>query len=281
MSKPTSSLRVTLILLGSGLLLYSMLRWFEHSQVYFPDRLLTTTGAELGRPCEDLFFTATDGTKLNGWFFPGETNSPRSALVLLHCHGNAGNIGHRLSTCAALLQTGVSVFLFDYRGYGRSSGRPNEPGTYLDAQAAYHWLRQRGFDEHQVVAFGESLGGGVASELALREPLGGLVLQSTFSSLTDLGAELYPWLPVRSLATIKYDTCHKLPRIKIPVIVMHSRADGLVGFQHAEKNFAAANQPKLFCELKGDHNNPLTDRQQFLNGFEQFLGIVENQSVGR
>src|SRR5882724_10383858 len=94
-----------------------MLRWFEHSQVYHPDRLLTATGAELGRPFEDVWFKAKDGTELNGWFYHGNTNSARASFALLICHGNAGNIGYRLDMCQALLETGVSVFLFDYRGY--------------------------------------------------------------------------------------------------------------------------------------------------------------------
>jgi fermentation-respiration switch protein FrsA (DUF1100 family) len=268
-------------LLAGAVLLFIMLRWFEHHQVYYPDRVLTATGAELGRPFEDVFFTARDGIKLNGWFFPGNTNSPRARYVFLFCHGNAGNIGHRLSTCAALLSTGASVFVFDYRGYGRSDGRPNESGTYLDAEGAYQWLESRGFDGPHIIAFGESLGGGVATELAVREPLGGLVLQSTFTSLTDLGAELFPILPVRLLGSIKYETCRKLPRLKIPIMVMHSRTDELVGFHHAENNFAVANEPKVFCELKGDHNDALSDRRQFLEYMEKFLGIVENRVVPR
>lgn len=157
-------------LLLTCLLIVLMLRWFEHSQVYHPDRVLTATGAELGRPFEDVRFKASDGVELNGWFFPASTNdSPRAQFALLLCHGNAGNISHRLDTCAALLATGASVFVFDYRGYGRSAGRPSEEGTYRDAQAAYQWLRQKGFAGTNIIAFGESLGGGVAAELAVRK----------------------------------------------------------------------------------------------------------------
>ena len=143
-----------------------MLRWFEHSQVYHPDRVLTATGAELGRPFEDVLFKASDGVELHGWFFPAATNSPRAQLAVLVCHGNAGNIGHRLDTCAALLATGASVFVFDYRGYGRSQGWPSEEGTYRDAQAAYQWLQRRALPARNIIAFGESLGGGIAAELA-------------------------------------------------------------------------------------------------------------------
>jgi fermentation-respiration switch protein FrsA (DUF1100 family) len=252
-----------------------MLRWFEHSQVYHPDRVLTATGAELSRPFEDVFFKASDGVALNGWFFPASTNSHRRHLAVLVCHGNAGNISHRLDTCIALLSTGVSVLVFDYRGYGRSEGRPGEEGTYRDAQAAYAWLRQKGFAGKNIIAFGESLGGGVAAELAVREPIGGLVLQSTFTSIPDMGAELFPWLPVRWLATIHYDTRSKLPRLHVPVLVMHSPVDELVKLHHGKANFAAANEPKLFWELRGDHNNPLADPKHFIAGLERFLGMVE------
>lgn len=252
-----------------------MLRWFEHSQVYHPDRVFMASGAELGRPFEDITFKASDGVELNGWFFPANTNSARGHLAVLLCHGNAGNISHRLELCRALLETGVSVFAFDYRGYGRSQGRPGEEGTYRDAQAAHRWLQQRGFSGANIVAFGESLGGGVVSELALRVSLAGLILQSTFTSVTDMGAELFPWLPVRWLGAIKYDTCSKLPRLKVPVLVMHSRTDELVPFRHGQKNFAAANPPKLFWEIKGTHNDPLLDRKAFLDGLQKFLRQIE------
>ena len=267
-------------LLVACLLIVLMLRWFEHSQVYHPDRVLTATGAELSRPFEDVLFKASDGVALNGWFFPASTNSQRRHLALLVCHGNAGNISDRLDTCAALLSTGVSVFVFDYRGYGRSQGRPSEEGTYRDAQAACQWLRQKGFAGTNIIAFGESLGGGVAAELAVREPVGGLVLQSTFTSIPDIGAEVFPWLPVRWLAKIRYDTHSKLPRLHIPVLVMHSPADELVRFHHGKANFAAAKEPKLFWELRGDHNNPLADRQHFITGMEKFFALVEAGGAG-
>jgi uncharacterized protein len=264
-------------LLVTCLLVVLMFRWFEHSQVYHPDRTLTATGAELGRPFEDVRFTGGDGVALNGWFFPANTNSARAHLAVLVCHGNAGNIGHRLDTCAALLTSGVNVFVFDYRGYGRSQGRPGEEGTYHDALTAYGWLKHRGFAGTNIIAFGESLGGGVAAELAVRQPVGGLVLQSTFTSIPDIGAELFPWLPVRWLGTIRYDTHAKLPRLRVPVLVMHSPTDEIVPFHHGQRNFAAANEPKLFWELRGDHNSPLADTKHFLAGLEKFLGVVESR----
>ena len=256
-------------------ILYVMLRWFEHRQVFQPYRAMEATGHELERPFEDVYFEATDGVELNGWYFPADVHSPRRQLVILLCHGNAGNISHRLDVVAALLETGASAFMFDYRGYGRSAGRPSEAGTYLDGQAAYHWLRQKGHEATTIVVMGESLGGGVASEVAVREPIGGLILHSTFTSVPDLGAELFPWLPVRRLGTIRYDTRARLPRIHAPTLILHSREDTLARFHHAEANYAAANEPKTLFELRGDHNDFLLEGGSlYIEGIDRFLGTL-------
>lgn len=254
-------LKVLALLLFIG----GVLRWFERQQVYHPSRRLAATGQELGRPFEDVELQASDGVRLHAWFFPADPSSPRRHQVWLLLHGNAGNISHRLSHADLLLQTGCNALLLDYRGYGRSSGRPSETGTYLDAEAAHDWLQNRGFSSTHIFALGESLGGGVASELALRRTLGGLVLLSSFTSVPDLGSELFPWLPVRWLVSFHYDTHAKLPRITVPVLICHGRSDSLVGFQHAERNLAAAHHPKRLVALAGDHNDvpgsdPLTYR---------------------
>jgi fermentation-respiration switch protein FrsA (DUF1100 family) len=252
-----------------------MFRWFEHGRVYHPTKEWEASGADVGHPWEDAYFPATDGVKLNGWFFSVPADSPRSQMVLLVCHGNGGNISHRVRLCRALLQTGMNVLVFDYRGYGRSDGRPDEEGTYRDTQGAYRWLRQRGFAPANIVAFGESLGGGMVSELAVREPLAGLVLQSTFTSIPDIGSEFYPWLPVRWIGTIKYDTLSKLPRIRTPLLVMHSREDSMVRFHHAQRNFAAANESKMFWETFGGHNySQIPDFDRCLAGLERFLAAL-------
>jgi len=261
------------------LLLCVILRWFEHSQVYFPEKRFLAEGGALSRPFEDIYLKARDGVRLNGWFFPARSNSTRAHLVILLFHGNAGNISHRLDHFDTLLETGVNLFALDYHGYGRSAGKPGEAETYRDALAAHGWLVQRGFAPASIIALGESLGGGVASELALGEPLGGLILQSTYTSIPDIGAELFPWLPVRLLATIKYDTQSKLPRIQVPVLIMHSRDDTMIRFQHAEKNFATANEPKMIWELQGDHNDALeSNRTRYLEGMEKFLNLIETRA---
>lgn len=249
-----------------------MIRWFEHRQVYAPKRKLEASGSELGRPLEEAWIQTADGVRLHGWFFPAEKNSPRTHQVLLLCHGNAGNIGHRLHWVKAWLELGLNVFIFDYRGYGRSEGRVDEAGTYRDAQSAFEWLRSKGFTPENIVVLGKSLGGGIASELVSREPVGALILQSTFTSIPDLGTELFRWLPVRRLHSIHYDTIHRLPRIQSPVLVAHSRSDDLIGFHHAERNFQAAAGPKMMLEMAGNHVSVLEDgRQEYLAGLARFL----------
>jgi len=268
-------IRRLLILLGLVLLFVMFFRWFEHKNVYHPTRSFDARAEELGRPFEEVEFKTTDGLTLHGWFFPSNLPSNGPGAAILFCHGNGGNISHRLPVYQLLMETGASVFTFDYRGYGRSEGRPGEAGTYLDAEAALEWLLSRGFPTTNVVAFGESLGGGIASELATRQPIGGLALQSTFTSIPDVGAELFWWLPVRLLSSIDYDTHGKLPDIQAPVVVMHSREDRLVPFTHAEKNFAAASEPKWLVELGGDHNYSLTDRTSFKSGVQRLVDRIQ------
>ena len=253
---------------------FLMLRWFEHRCVFQPSAALEAEAAQLGRPAEDVFIPVDKSGRIEAWFFPANPGiAPPAGRVILVCHGNAGNISHRLDLCRLLLETGASVMVFDYRGYGRSSGRPSEENTCRDAQAAYHWLRQKGFAATNIVGYGESLGGGVLAELALREPMGGVILQSTFTSVPDLGAQMFPWLPVRLLGAVKYDTVHKLPRLKIPVLILHSRRDTLIPFAHAEKNFAAAGEPKYFREIHGDHNDAIfAGRAEILSAVKEFLG---------
>ncbi len=231
---------------------------------------------DLHRPFEDVVLKTGDGLEINGWYFPAAANSARAGKVILVCHGNAGNISTRLHLCSALLSTGVGVFVFDYRGYGRSEGSPSEKGTALDAEAAYQWLRQKGYTGTDIIAYGESLGGAVATELAVTQTLGGLILQSTFTSVPDIGAELFPWLPVKTIASISYATKDKLPKLKLPVLVMHSPEDEIIPYHHGQTNFARANEPKLFCELRGGHNDTLMDRARFVAGINALLRLIEN-----
>ncbi len=246
--------------------LWLFLRWFERSNVYQPTRDWIATPDAFGRKWEAIQFQAADGVALSGWFLPASDGAKFRDLVVLVSHGNGGNISHRFDLYDLLLDAGLNVFAFDYRGYGRSGGRPTESGTYRDGEAALEVLHNRHYPDSRIVVFGESLGGGIAAELALTHPsLRGLILQNSFTSIPDLGAELFPYLPVRWVGTIHYDTHSKLPRIRVPVRILHSREDTLIRFHHAEANLAAAVEPKALRETRGDHNDsPALSREAIL-----------------
>lgn len=262
-----------------GLLVIALMLYrFEHSQVYHPTRDAEYTPDDVGRPAEDLWLKTPDGLRLHAWFFAADKSSPRARFVMLFCHGNGGNLTSRPGYYRAILETGISLLTFDYRGYGLSEGEASEAGTYTDADTAYAWLRARGFAPEHILVWGESLGGGIASHVAATQSVGGLVLQSSFTSIPDIGAEVFPWLPVKLLSRIKYDTHSRLPHIKCPVVVMHSRGDMTIRFHHGERNFAAAREPKAFIEIQGEHNDALlANRAAYVSGAEKLVQMVESR----
>ncbi|MBI4802746.1 MAG: alpha/beta hydrolase [Elusimicrobia bacterium] len=227
---------------------------FQSRLVYFPQmaRELTETPRAAGLDFEEVRLDTADRETLHGWWVPAQ--AARGAALVLH--GNAGNISHRIGYAAMFSRLGYSTLLLDYRGYGRSSGSPSEEGTYRDAEAAWqHLIEARRLAPQDIVLYGESLGAGVATWLALKHPLRALALASAFTSVPDLGAQVYPWLPVRRLARIKYNNLERLPRIAAPVLIAHSRDDDIIPFSHGEALFAAAHEPKQFLVLSGGHND--------------------------
>lgn len=241
---------VILPLLGLFLLMHN----FEAQLVYFPGPPPEETPADDGLAYEDVRLTTSDGVELAAWFMPGEAGPAGGAVVF--SHGNAGNIAGRIPGARAFLEAGFAVLLYDYRGYGASTGTPSEEGTYKDAEAAYDWLvKQRGFDPAGLVSYGESLGGGVAIELARRRPVAAVFVENTFTSLPDVGARLYPYLPVRLLATIRYASIEKVGELGVPLLVAHSPGDDVVPFELGRALFDAAREPKAFLATAGAHNH--------------------------
>jgi fermentation-respiration switch protein FrsA (DUF1100 family) len=214
-----------------------------------------------------------DGETLSAWW----VRAPRARGAFLLLHGNAGNISHRLGYATLFRKLGYSTLLVDYRGYGESTGSPSEEGTYLDAKASWEWLTQaRGIAPAEIVIFGESLGGGVATWLAAGRKPRGLVLASTFTSIPDLAGDLYPFLPVRALTRVRYDSLSRLGAIDAPVLIMHSRDDEIVGYKHARRLFEAAREPKRFFELSGGHNESFSLKQaQWVKALSDFLDELE------
>jgi len=255
---------------------------FQSRLVFYPEigREVAVTPQTYGLKFEPVEIRTTDGETLQGWWVPVE--EPRGTVLLFH--GNAGNISHRLDYLMMFHRMRYTTLIVDYRGYGKSTGSPSEEGTYRDAEAAWEYLRgARGVRQQDLVIVGESLGGAVASRLAAKmslipfpSPEGrrgadgaplhkgegsgvragprAVVLLSTFTSATDLGAQIYWFLPVRLISRIGYDSAENLKRIKAPVFIAHSRDDEVIPYSHGRRLFELAAEPKAFVEMSGGHN---------------------------
>jgi len=239
----------------------------ENWLIYFPARYPDGNWSPEGLPVEDAWFQAADGTRLHGWYVA----HPDPRAVVLFCHGNGGNVAYWSDVLFNLYsQVGVSALLFDYRGYGRSEGSPSEAGLLLDARAARQWLAQRaGIPESEVVLMGRSLGGAVAVDLAAADGARALVLESTFTSLPDLAAYHYPWLPVRLLIRTKFDSLAKIRAYRGPLLQSHGTADDIVPYRFGLRLFEAANDPELnvprqFVTIPQGGHNELPGRAYYL-----------------
>jgi fermentation-respiration switch protein FrsA (DUF1100 family) len=245
-------LRLGVVLLVCYLALCVLVYFTQAKLVWFPGAAPRTTPGDLGLEFREVELVAEDGVRLHGWFLPCES----ARGVVLVCHGNAGSIEYRIDVARAFLGMGCAVLLFDYRGYGRSGGAPDEEGTYLDAVAAHaHLTAVEGFAAERIVLYGESLGAAVAIELARRRTVAALVAESAFTSVPDVGAEVYPFLPVRLLARIRYDNRAKLPELAVPLLLVHSPDDEIVPVAHAHRLLAAAREPRELLLTGGGHND--------------------------
>jgi fermentation-respiration switch protein FrsA (DUF1100 family) len=268
-------MRVMVNMLLAGAIAYAVILLLvfllQPRLVYFPqvERELTVTPRGAGLDYEEVWLHTSDGEKLHAWWTP--VRAARGAVLILH--GNAGNISHRREYLTMFNHLGYATLLVDYRGYGKSSGTPSEAGTYRDADAAWQYLLEtRKLKAQDVVIFGESLGGGVATWLAAQYPPRALILASTFTSVPDLGAQVYPWLPVRLLARIDYNNLARIGKIAAPVLIAHSRNDDIIPFAHGEALFAAAHEPKQFLVLSGGHNEGfLFTRNEWVSAVGSFL----------
>ena len=260
-------------LLASLVFLYIGLRCFERMTVWVPKSDLVGSPGDIGLQYQDVTFQSSDGAVLHGWYVTHE----RPVATLLFCHGNAGNISYRLESLRQFHSIGLNVFIFDYRGYGESKGWLSEDGTYRDAMAAYEWLRAQN-PQRPLVIFGRSLGAAVAVDLASQVESDGAVIESGFTSINNLGEEIYPFLPVRAVSVIDYKSIEKVPNLKAPVMVVHSRNDELIPFHHGKQLFEAAPEPKRFMEIHGSHNDGFRDSEKaYLEGFKSYLKSIGAQ----
>ncbi len=223
--------------------------------IFFPDRHVDRTPADLGLDHEDIFFAASDGVRLHGWFVPSDSDT-----TVVWLHGNAGNISHRVDNLLMInRRLGVNVFIFDYRGYGRSEGSPSEEGIYRDAEAALTYLSSRPRTANdRLVFFGRSLGAAVAVELATRVEPHALVLESPFTSIREMAKLAYPFIPAPLLTLpvrSRFDSLARIADVHAPVMVLHGDVDDIVPIEIARRLYDAANEPKRFYTIEGASHN--------------------------
>ncbi len=247
----------------------ALLYLFQSRLVYFPDQKIYATPHEIGLSYDELSLVTADGVRLSAWHIPSEENR----ATLLYCHGNAGNISHRLEHLKILHDLGVNTLIFDYRGFGASEGTPTEEGTYLDVEAAWaHLVERMGVPEERIVLLGKSLGGPIAAWLAARKPVGGLILHSTFTSVPELARSLYPIFPVKLLARYHYNTRESLVNVNAPLLVVHSVQDEIVPFSMGQRLYEQGAGPKVFLALEGGHNTALwVSRDAYADGLNNFI----------
>jgi len=253
-----------------GVILYIMQPKF----LYCPVKDVPYTPGELDLDFENVVFKSGNGLRLSGWYIPAplevkhqvEPTQLRSGLLtgpadsseftVLFCHGNGGNMAHRLDSINVFHNLGLNCFIFDYRGYGNSEGKPSEKGTYLDVEAAYKWLtEEKKIPPENIIIFGRSLGGSIAAYLASKVEAGALIIESTFTSYVDIGKRFYPYMPVRWFARFGYKTIDYIKDVRCPMMLIYSRSDEVVPFEFGLKLYEAANEPKEFVEILGSHND--------------------------
>ncbi len=247
----------------------ALMFFLQSRLVYFPDGQIIATPADRGIAYEEISFEAADGVQLSAWYVPAEANRG----VVLFSHGNGGNISYNLPFVEILHRVGLSTFIYDYRGYGRSKGKPTEEGTYSDVAGAWQYLTEnRKVPAGQILLYGQSLGGPIAAKLAVEKMPAALILDSTFTSFVDIAGYHYPFLPVRWLARFEYNTLEHVKSVRCPVLVIHSTDDEIAPFSQGVALFEAAPEPKSFMKLRGGHNDALfLSAEAYRTGLDSFL----------
>lgn len=249
-----------------------MLTSLQSRLLYFPTEQLLTSPADIGMDYESVRIQTADKISLHAWWIPAKQE--RASILFLH--GNAGNISYRLDTYRVLAASGLSILAVDYRGFGLSEGSPSEAGTYEDAQASWKWMREtKGVAQDKFLLMGRSLGGGVACGVANTLQPAALILESTFTSIPDMAAKVFPLPGIRSLSRIGYRSIDRVGSLKMPKLIIHSRDDDLIPFSHGNRLFEAAAAPKTFLEISGNHADGfLTSGARYRDGLAAFIDEV-------
>ncbi len=253
---------LVVILTASFYLFYPRVESFF---IYFPQSQFDFSPEEFRLQYREAFFNTEDGEQLHGWFFPAEKDSP----VILHFHGNAGNISHRLDLVQPFLRSGLSLFLFDYRGFGKSTGRPSEQGLYKDGLAARTYLEEKEkIALERIVLHGHSIGAAVAIEVALQKKVRGLVIESAFTSTKDMAKTLALFALLSPVLPTNYNNLEKIRRVPAPKLIVHGDRDEIVPFMMGRKLFEAATEPKLFYPVRHAGHNDV-----FIVGGEKYFEV--------
>ncbi len=241
----------------------------QSRMIYFPSKDIHSTPGELGLEYEDVQLEPAAGARIHGWWIP--TDNSRGTVIFFH--GNAGNIGDRLDSIKEFNGLGLDICIFDYRGYGKSSGRPNEKRTYEDALAVWkHVTETREVPPERIVVFGRSLGGAVAAYLATNSDPRAVILESAFTSVVDVGKHYYPFLPVRLLTRIRYPVIDYVREIRCPILIAHSPEDDIIPYAMGRRLYEAAGEPKEFLEMRGGHNEGfIITGAAYTYGLDRFL----------
>jgi pimeloyl-ACP methyl ester carboxylesterase len=237
-------------------------------------------GSLSGLPLEEVWLPVDESVTVFGWFVDAGPTKP----VLLWCHGNAGNISHRLENIRELYRRGLSVFIFDYRGYGRSTGSLSEPGMYQDALACYDYvLYQRKIASDRIVLFGRSLGACVAGEVAIHRPSAGVILEGAFPSIQSMSDQHYLGLPARWFVDVEFNLVQKIGKFHLPVLVIHGEKDSIVPVELGRQVFNAAHEPKQWYGVPGaDHNDvPFVGGNPYFQEIMSFVQTVVTKSHER
>lgn len=265
------------------LLLYpALLLIFENKIIFYPTRYPDGfwDPASVGTPAQDIYFKAEDGVTLHGWFIPAK----KPVATLLWFHGNAGNLSHRLDNIQRLASLNLNIFIFDYRGYGRSEGEPNEQGIYKDSQSAYKTVV--GLDAVSVdtlFLFGRSLGGVCALETAMHHPARGLILESVFTSSADMSRKIFPFIPLGWAVRSKLDALGRVPHLTLPKLFLHGTRDEIVPYELGRKLFEQAGEPKTFYPIEGaGHNDTyIQGGAEYFNALNHFISETLKNSNNR
>lgn len=253
------------------ILAVAILRNLERKLIFFPMKEIAATPHDAGLEYEDVEFSSSDRTRLHGWFIP----NAQAVFTVLLCHGNAGNISHRIEKALILRDAGAQVFLFDYRGYGKSSGTPGEAGIYKDTLAAYEFLvNERRVAPGRIVVYGESIGGAAAVALAVRVSVRAVITENTFTSIPDMAKTAFGFFPSFLLPT-RMDTLSRIRGLGCDKLIIHAKDDEIVPFAFGRKLYEAASEPKAFLEIRGGHNTAYFESEdEYRKGLKEFLASL-------